>query len=61
MAIKGDMNSKRTALVCCAFDLLDTDKYVQYSSRVELCKVEYIKVKVQYSAVQYNTVQNSTV
>ena len=42
------MNSKRTALVCCAFDLLDTDKYVQYSA-------------VQYSAVQYSTVQYSTV
>lgn len=26
VAIKGDMNSKRTALVCRAFELLDTDK-----------------------------------
>ena len=26
VAIKGDMNSKRRALVCRAFELLDTDK-----------------------------------
>ena len=48
VAIKGDMNSKRTALVCCAFDLLDTDKYVQYSIG-------------QYGTVQYTTLQYSTV